>query len=99
VNPDPGAGRTHRWQDWDLDFLLRRKQHTGLTRSLVVPARNEAATVGQVVGRLREALMQTTALLDEIVVSPPGDRPPPIAADRSDRADSLIGRGAPRDIE
>ncbi|MET0999267.1 MAG: glucosyl-3-phosphoglycerate synthase [Marmoricola sp.] len=67
MNPDPAA-RTHRWQDWDLDELLRRKEHAGLTTSLVVPARNEAATVGQVVGRLREALMETTALLDEIVV-------------------------------
>jgi glucosyl-3-phosphoglycerate synthase len=65
VTRDP---RTHRWQDWDLDVLVRRKQETGLTASLVVPARNEAATVGDVVGRVREALMETTALLDEIVV-------------------------------
>lgn len=36
--------------------------------SLVVPARNEAATVGDVVGRVREALVETVALLDEIVV-------------------------------
>jgi len=36
--------------------------------SLVVPARNEAATVGDVVGRVREALVDTVALLDEIVV-------------------------------
>jgi len=68
VIPDPGAARTHRWQDWDLAALLSRKQETGLTTSLVVPARNEADTVGAVVGRLREALMETTALLDEIVV-------------------------------
>jgi glucosyl-3-phosphoglycerate synthase len=60
--------RTHRWQDWDLETLLERKQQTGLTTSLVVPARNEAATVGDVVGRVRSALMETTALLDEIVV-------------------------------
>ncbi len=67
MNSDPAA-RTHRWQDWELDELLLRKEQTGLRTSLVVPARNEAATVGQVVGRLREALMGTTALLDEIVV-------------------------------
>ena len=60
--------RTHRWQDWDLEMLLRRKQERGLTTSLVVPARNEAATVGDVVARVRSALMETTALLDEIVV-------------------------------
>ena len=68
MDPDPLGQRTHRWQDWDLDALLRRKQEAGLSTSLVVPARNEAATVGDVVGRVREALMGTTALLDEIVV-------------------------------
>ena len=59
---------THHWQDWDLETLLDRKQQSGLTTSLVVPARNEAATVGDVVTRVREALMETAALLDEIVV-------------------------------
>lgn len=34
----------------------------------MVPARNEAATVGDVVTRVRSALMETTDLLDEIVV-------------------------------
>jgi glucosyl-3-phosphoglycerate synthase len=68
VNPQPSGARTHRWQDWDLDLLLRRKAESGSTTSLVVPARNEAATVGAVVGRVRDALMGTTALLDEIVV-------------------------------
>ena len=60
--------RTHRWQDWDLDVLLKRKQEAGLSTSLVVPARDEAATVGDVVSRVRSALMETTELLDEIVV-------------------------------
>ena len=59
---------THHWQDWDLETLLERKRQSGLTTSLVVPARNEAATVGDVVTRVREALMETAALLDEIVV-------------------------------
>ena len=36
--------------------------------SLVVPARNEAATVGAVVTRLREAPMDTAELVDEVVV-------------------------------
>ncbi len=60
--------RTHHWHEWDLETLLERKRSTGLTTSLVVPARNEAATVGEVVGRVREALIETAALLDEIVV-------------------------------
>lgn len=60
------ARRTHHWQDWSLERLIEAKGST--TVSLVVPARNEAATVGDVVGRVREALMDTAHLLDEIVV-------------------------------
>jgi glucosyl-3-phosphoglycerate synthase len=58
--------RTHHWDDWSLADLLAAKGET--TVSLVVPARNEAATVGDVVGRVREALVDTVALVDEIVV-------------------------------
>jgi len=36
--------------------------------SLVVPARNEAGTVGDVVARVRERLVDTVSLVDEIVV-------------------------------
>ncbi len=57
---------THHWDDWTLESLLEAK--AGRAVSLVVPARNEAATVGDVVTRVREALMDTVALLDEIVV-------------------------------
>jgi glucosyl-3-phosphoglycerate synthase len=58
--------RTHHWDDWTLDSLFAAK---GATRvSLVVPARNEAATVGDVVTRVRAALVDTVELLDEIVV-------------------------------
>jgi glucosyl-3-phosphoglycerate synthase len=57
---------THHWDDWSLDRLLEAK--AGRVVSLVVPARNEAATVGDVVSRVRDALVDTVALLDEIVV-------------------------------
>lgn len=59
------ATHTSSWRDHTLTDLLRAKT---ATVSLVVPARNEAATVGDVVTRVREALMETTDLLDEIVV-------------------------------
>lgn len=58
--------RTAHWDDWTLDDLLGAKG--GSRVSLVVPARNEAATVGDVVGRVRERLVDTVALVDEIVV-------------------------------
>ena len=62
------ARRTHHWQDWSLDALLAAREASGTTVSLVVPARNEAATVGDVVTRVRERLVETARLLDEIVV-------------------------------
>ena len=63
----PGRIGTHRWQQWSLAQLLEAKAATGLGVSLVVPARNEAATVGDVVTRVRSALVETVALLDEVV--------------------------------
>ena len=57
---------TRHWDDWTLPALVEAKGPTKV--SLVVPARNEAATVGDVVTRVRSALMDTVALLDEIVV-------------------------------
>ncbi|MEO5853355.1 MAG: glucosyl-3-phosphoglycerate synthase [Nocardioides sp.] len=58
--------KTRHWDDWSLASLLAAKGETRV--SLVVPARNEAATVGDVVTRVREALVDTVALLDEVVV-------------------------------
>jgi glucosyl-3-phosphoglycerate synthase len=57
---------TFHWDDWTLPKLVEAKGAVKV--SLVVPARNEAATVGDVVTRVREALVETVALLDEIVV-------------------------------
>ncbi|WP_435770522.1 glucosyl-3-phosphoglycerate synthase [Nocardioides sp. SYSU DS0651] len=60
--------RSARWDDWLLDGLLSAKDDAEAKVSLVVPARNEEATVGEVVSRLRTALMETVDLVDEIVV-------------------------------
>ncbi|RNL65317.1 glucosyl-3-phosphoglycerate synthase [Nocardioides marmoriginsengisoli] len=62
------AANTSSWCERTLTELLAAKASSGLSVSLVVPARNEAATVGDVVTRVREALVETTDLLDEIVV-------------------------------
>ncbi|TIC79521.1 glucosyl-3-phosphoglycerate synthase [Nocardioides sp. GY 10127] len=58
--------RTHHWGDWSLERLLELKR--GQQVSLVVPARNEEATVGPIVERMRSTLMETVSLVDEIVV-------------------------------
>ncbi len=62
-----------------------------------MPARNEAATVGDVVGRVREALVETTALLDEIVVidSDSTDDTYAVAERRRRRRAPLAPRSAP----
>jgi glucosyl-3-phosphoglycerate synthase len=66
VSDDWFGRRTHAWQDWTLDQLVEAKGEHRV--SLVVPARNEATTVGDVVTRVRATLMETAALVDEIVV-------------------------------
>jgi glucosyl-3-phosphoglycerate synthase len=58
--------RTFHWADWSLGALLEARRESSV--SLVVPARNEAASVGDVVTRVRERLVDTVQLLDEIVV-------------------------------
>jgi glucosyl-3-phosphoglycerate synthase len=54
--------------DWPLDSLLAAKQRTGSSISVVIPARNEAATVADVVTQIRMALIENVALVDELVV-------------------------------
>ena len=66
VDPSGCGIRTAHWDDWTLEQLVAAKAGTRV--SLVVPARNEAGTVGDVVGRVRERLVDTVALVDEIVV-------------------------------
>lgn len=53
---------------FDLEQVLAAKAATGATISACLPARDEAATVGAVVERLRVALVEEADLLDEIVV-------------------------------
>ncbi len=48
--------------------LLDAKARTGTTVSVCVPARNEEATVADVVTAIRSALLETASLVDEIVV-------------------------------
>ncbi|PWN04879.1 glucosyl-3-phosphoglycerate synthase [Nocardioides silvaticus] len=76
--------RTAHWDDWTLEELRQAKGDTGV--SLVVPARNEAGTVGDVVARVRERLVDTVELVDEIVV---------IDSDSTDATyDAAAGAGA-----
>jgi glucosyl-3-phosphoglycerate synthase len=51
--------------DWPIDQLLAAK--AGRTVSVVIPARNEAATIGGIVSAIREDTMTAAPLVDELV--------------------------------
>jgi glucosyl-3-phosphoglycerate synthase len=54
------------WMDWEPERLLAQK---GTRRiSVVIPARNVAATIGGIVTAIRHALIEQIALVDELVV-------------------------------
>ncbi|MGW4425191.1 glucosyl-3-phosphoglycerate synthase [Streptosporangium sp. NPDC004631] len=58
--------RTSTSDDWSLPWLLRAKGDT--TVSVVLPARDEGETVGEIVTAIRRDLMEEVPLVDEIVV-------------------------------
>jgi glucosyl-3-phosphoglycerate synthase len=60
------ARRTYEWWRWDPVELLRRKGESRV--SVVLPARNEQRTVGDIVTVLRRELVEALPLVDELVV-------------------------------
>lgn len=62
------TARTHHHSEFTAAALTSAKHDRGLSISVVIPAREEERTVGQVVGALRETLVEATPLLDEILV-------------------------------
>lgn len=64
---DPGtSAQVRAWSDWTLDELVAAK--AGQRVSLVIPARDEAPTVGQVVAALIREWIDRVPLVDEVVV-------------------------------
>nr|WP_307847092.1 glucosyl-3-phosphoglycerate synthase [Micromonospora sp. D93] len=69
VSPVVEAWATYRTTsaaDWPTRRLMRAKGGTRV--SVVLPARNEEATVGAIVSTIREHLMDRVALVDELIV-------------------------------
>ena len=67
--PEVGAwlrGRTSSSDDWSLAWLLEAKGD--MTVSVVLPARDEEETVGEIVTAIRRDLMEAAPLVDELVV-------------------------------
>jgi glucosyl-3-phosphoglycerate synthase len=74
MRPDARAWFQHRTTsartlaELDLPALLRAKRRGGHRVSVVLPARNEAPTVGTLVADLRERWMHRVPLVDELLV-------------------------------
>lgn len=64
--------RTFHFSQYEPGDLLARKGDT--TISVVLPALDEARTVGAIVSTLRTTLMEQVPLIDELVVIDPGSR-------------------------
>ncbi|HEY0398627.1 MAG TPA: glucosyl-3-phosphoglycerate synthase [Acidimicrobiia bacterium] len=62
------AGPVFSHHDFDARRLAARKEEAGLTASLCIPARDEAATIGRIVEIARRRLVEAVPLLDEILV-------------------------------
>lgn len=60
--------RTHHHLEFDAADLQRRKLAAGSRVSVVVPARDEEATVGHVAGTLVRSLATEVGLVDEVLV-------------------------------
>jgi glucosyl-3-phosphoglycerate synthase len=68
VSTSAAATRTHAASEWDVETLLASKARRGDRVSLVLPARDEAGTIGDIVDRVRKELVESRPLVDEIVV-------------------------------
>jgi glucosyl-3-phosphoglycerate synthase len=58
--------RTSSAQDWPPEQLLQAKGHA--TVSVIIPARNEEATVGAIATAIRSTFIQSVPLVDEVIV-------------------------------
>src|SRR5215831_6547063 len=85
------AQNTSRSADWELERLLAARTASGATVSVVIPARNEAGTIGSVVTQIRAVLMEEAGLVDELVVmdSLSSDATAAVAADLGARVYSV----------
>jgi glucosyl-3-phosphoglycerate synthase len=64
--------RTHHYSQFEPAKLRAAKERLGLTVSVCLPTRDEAATVGAIVRALRKRLLERSRLIDEIVVMDAG---------------------------
>jgi len=93
--------RTSPAETWQARQLVTAKEEQGSIVSVVLPALDEERTVGAIVATIREALVATCPLVDEVVVvdSGSGDRTAEVAAAAGARVvhvDSVLPRHGSR---
>src|SRR3954463_9505816 len=88
--------RTSRARDWPVDRLLAAKGDARV--SVVLPALNEAATVGRIVQVIRRELVDRRGLVDELVVVDSGSTDDTIAVARAAGADVVRREGVLGDL-
>ena len=89
MSPFAGEGRggphqvpaSFSWWAFDPALLADKKEEQGLTISVCLPARDEAATVGEIVAPIRRRLVDALGLVDELIVIDDGsvDATSPVA--------------------
>jgi glucosyl-3-phosphoglycerate synthase len=89
--------RTYRASSYSASCLLEAKRRNGTTVSVVLPARDEEATVGTIVEAIRHAFVERLPLVDELVVMDSGstDRTACVAAAAGAQVvhvDDVLGR-------
>lgn len=76
-------GNDHDHTEFDATQLTAAKRAAGLSVSVCLPARDEEATVGLIVGTIRDHLVESVGLVDEIVVVDDGSIDETAAAARA----------------
>lgn len=56
----------YNWRDFSVEDLVKKK--SGLKISVIIPTRNEAATIGKIIHAIRGSLVLKHPLVDEIIV-------------------------------
>jgi glucosyl-3-phosphoglycerate synthase len=86
MTPEPDARPAPVRRDPPLLELLEDRVRCGLSISVCLPARNEEATVGHIVGTIRRELVERVPLVDEIVVIDDGSVDATAAAESDEGA-------------
>lgn len=59
---------THTYRDYPIGDLLAAKRRQPISVSVIIPARNEAATIGPIVRAIHRELVDGNGVVDELVV-------------------------------